>query len=227
MTDMSTGERLIVSTEGTAGRIIRPALSQVDEVCKRLDRARSLLGSTRWPISFDGEPEMAVINFGRYVDAAQIQAVLDETRLKARCRPCHSEIEIQALSDRIHADLREAHDYLRVSPKSRLASGTRRLAAQQAHAIDVRKHPIQERLCNRPIWPRLAVGYVSGGYLAESVFQHFVALFEDFVFEFLRLWLSAYPGGIPNKDQKPVKLAMVIDAPDRAHDPCRPSSTEN
>ena len=51
--------------------------------------------------------------------------------------------------------------------------------------------------------------------LAESVLQHFVALFEDFVFELLRLWLSAYPGGIPKKDKKPVNLAMVIDAPDR------------
>jgi hypothetical protein len=52
-------------------------------------------------------------------------------------------------------------------------------------------------------------------HLAESVFQHFVALFEDFIFELLRLWLTAYPGGIPNKAEKPVNLAMVIDAPDR------------
>ena len=51
--------------------------------------------------------------------------------------------------------------------------------------------------------------------LAESVLQHFVALFEDFVFELLRLWLSSYPGGIPKKDKKQVNLAMVIDAPDR------------
>jgi hypothetical protein len=60
----------------------------------------------------------------------------------------------------------------------------------------------------------LAEGYV-GRYLNESVFQHFIALFEDFVFEFLRLWLSAYPGGIPNKAKKQVDLAMVIDAPNR------------
>ena len=49
-----------------------------------------------------------------------------------------------------------------------------------------------------------AENYV-GKYLNESVFQHFVALFEDFVFELLRLWLSAYPGGIPNKDRKTVE----------------------
>jgi hypothetical protein len=59
-----------------------------------------------------------------------------------------------------------------------------------------------------------AQGYVAL-YLAESVFQHFVALLEEFIFELLRLWLSAYPGGIPNKDKKSVELATVIDAPDR------------
>jgi len=52
-------------------------------------------------------------------------------------------------------------------------------------------------------------------YLAESVFQHFVSLFEDFLFELLRIWLSAYPAGIPNKDRKPVDLATIIDAPDK------------
>jgi hypothetical protein len=52
-------------------------------------------------------------------------------------------------------------------------------------------------------------------YLAESVFQHFVSLFEDFVFELLRLWLTAFPAGIPNKDKKPIDLALVIDAADK------------
>lgn len=59
-----------------------------------------------------------------------------------------------------------------------------------------------------------AEDYVAG-YLAESVFQHFVSFFEDFVFELLRLWLSAYPAGIPNKDKKPVDLATIIDAIDK------------
>jgi hypothetical protein len=53
------------------------------------------------------------------------------------------------------------------------------------------------------------------GYLAEAVFQHFVSLFEDFLFELLRLWLSAYPAGIPNTDKKSVDLATIIDAADK------------
>jgi len=35
--------------------------------------------------------------------------------------------------------------------------------------------------------------YVTG-YLAESTFQDFNAIFEHFLFEFLTIWLRAYPG---------------------------------
>ncbi len=121
-------------------------------------------------------------------------------------------IEIQALSDRIHADLRAAHDYYEFTKSSwRLV---RRLAAS-GYAITFGNIHTGTVVQTADL-PRLALGYVAGGYLAESAFQHFIALLEDFVFELLRIWLSAYPGGIPNKDQKPVKLATVIDAPDRA-----------
>ncbi len=54
-----------------------------------------------------------------------------------------------------------------------------------------------------------------GTSLNEAVFQHVLALFEDLLFELLRLGLSADPGGAPNKAEGPVSLAMVIDAPDR------------
>ena len=119
-------------------------------------------------------------------------------------------IEVQALSDRIHADLRAGHDYYEYSKSSwrlvrRLASSGRSITLGNIHTGTV---------VQAAELPALARSYMTG-YLAESVFQHFVALFEDFVFEFLRLWLSAYPGGIPNKDNKKVNLATVIDAPDR------------
>lgn len=79
MIDTSTGERLIVSTESEAGPYIELPYSQVEEVCKRLDRAGISYWVDPWVISLDGEPETAEINFSRYVDAAQIQAALDET----------------------------------------------------------------------------------------------------------------------------------------------------
>jgi hypothetical protein len=78
MIDTSTGERLQVSTEAESGPYIDLPFSQVDEVRKRLDRE----GIPYWVdpdvISFDDGPEMAEINFSRYVDAARVQAVLDQ-----------------------------------------------------------------------------------------------------------------------------------------------------
>jgi hypothetical protein len=120
-------------------------------------------------------------------------------------------IEVQALSDRIHSDLRAGHDYYEYSKSSwrlvrRLAGRGRSITFGNIHTGTV---------VQAAELPALARSYITG-YLAESVFQHFVALFEEFVFELLRLWLSAYPGGIPNKDRKQVDLATVIDAPDRA-----------
>ena len=88
-----------------------------------------------------------------------------------------------------------------------------RLVADRGHRFGVRNRDTGT-LVNASDLAALSRGYVAG-YLSESVFQHFVSLFEDFVFELLRLWLSAYPAGIPHKDKKPVELATIIDAPDK------------
>jgi len=119
-------------------------------------------------------------------------------------------IDIQALSDRIHADLRAGYDYYEHSKSSwRLV---RRMVRRGTSITFGNIHTGTS--VQAAELPALARSYIKR-YLAESVFQHFVALFEDFVFELLRLWLSTYPGGIPNKDRKPVDLATVIEAPDR------------
>jgi hypothetical protein len=120
-------------------------------------------------------------------------------------------LEIQALSDRVHAHLRASHDYYR---HARLSWGLLRVKARRGGKFAVR-NPTTGTIVDAAQLANLSRSYESV-HLAESVFQHFVALFEEFVFELLRLWLSTYPGGIPNKDRKLVDLATVIDAPDRA-----------
>jgi hypothetical protein len=79
MIDTSTGERLLVSTAPDAGPYIDLPYSQVEEVCKRLDRAGVSYWVDPWVISVDGDPEITTIYFSRYVDADRIQAALDET----------------------------------------------------------------------------------------------------------------------------------------------------
>jgi hypothetical protein len=58
----------------------------------------------------------------------------------------------------------------------------------------------------------LAPHYVAE-YLRTSTFQHFVSLFEDFVFDLLRLWLTAHPGSLSKKQ---IEFGMVLQAPDKA-----------
>lgn len=118
--------------------------------------------------------------------------------------------EIRALSDRIHADLLAAHDYYH---HTRLTWRLLRTRARRGDRFTVR-NPRTGTNVDAAQLANLSKTYETF-QLAESVFQHFVALFEDFVFELLGLWLTAHPGGIPNKDSKKVDLAMVIDAPDR------------
>lgn len=49
-------------------------------------------------------------------------------------------------------------------------------------------------------------------YLMSSTFQHFVSLFEDFFFDFLRLWLAANPGRLSKKQ---VEFGAILKATDR------------
>ena len=61
-------------------------------------------------------------------------------------------------------------------------------------------------------------------YLMLSTFEHFVSLFEDFFFELLRHWLSAYPGSLSRKQ---VEMSTVLSAIDKSATrsiPSRPPS---
>ena len=118
--------------------------------------------------------------------------------------------EIQSLANRIQADLRAGYDYFE---HTKLSLGLVRSIVERGHKITV-QNTVTGTVLNETNLGGLWRSYLAT-YLAESVFQHFVSLFEDFVFELLRLWLSAFPAGIPNKDKKPVNLATILDAVDK------------
>lgn len=56
--------------------------------------------------------------------------------------------------------------------------------------------------------PGLAQEYVTG-YLMSATFQDFVSHFERFTFEFLRAWLTEYPGSMSGNE---LKFRTVLDA---------------
>jgi hypothetical protein len=77
MTDSTTQQRLLVSTDGTAGPYIMVPVSQLDEVKAILGRNRVYLWVDEHAISLNGTPEIAIINLGREADAAAVQNILD------------------------------------------------------------------------------------------------------------------------------------------------------
>ncbi len=118
--------------------------------------------------------------------------------------------QIRDLSDRSQAELLTAHDYYEHT------KAVWRLAEEltgMGHTYVIQIPGTEAGLTLVELVAQ-SQDYIAR-YLAESVFQQYVSLFEDFVFELLRLWLSAYPAGIPNKDKKPVNLATIIDALDK------------
>ncbi len=48
--------------------------------------------------------------------------------------------------------------------------------------------------------------------LTQATFQQFISIFENFFFDFLRLWLAAYPRSLIGKK---VDFEAILDAPDK------------
>jgi hypothetical protein len=48
--------------------------------------------------------------------------------------------------------------------------------------------------------------------LAEATFQQFIAIFENYFFDLLRLWLNAHPKSLGSKS---VEFRRILDAPDK------------
>ena len=57
----------------------------------------------------------------------------------------------------------------------------------------------------------LSQGYVTG-YLASATFQDFVSLFEQFVFDFLRAWLTEYPESLKKKT---IEFELILASADK------------
>jgi hypothetical protein len=119
------------------------------------------------------------------------------------------------LSDRVVSDLRAAHDY-----HAHTVAVWRMVLelAGEGRTIDVSNF-VTGTTVGAGELADLGPVYVQT-YLAESVFQHCVTLFEDFVFGLIGIWLSAYPKGLGRGDsrdrsERTIPLKIVLDAPDR------------
>jgi hypothetical protein len=113
----------------------------------------------------------------------------------------------RALRSRVLADLEQAHDYY-VHTKAAWAFIEKAVAGRRRFTI---RNPATGTTTSHSELVRKSTGYVAE-QLAQSTFQQFLAIFEGFLFDLLRLWLTEYPQSLLGKK---VDFALILDAPDK------------
>jgi hypothetical protein len=115
--------------------------------------------------------------------------------------------DIRTLRERILSELVAAHDYhtntkfaWRIVHKA-IASGTKFTIRSKTTGTVTSQTDLAANV----------EGYVKK-QLTEATFQQFLSIFESFFFDFLRLWLMAYPRSLSGKK---MDVKAILDAPDK------------
>jgi hypothetical protein len=115
--------------------------------------------------------------------------------------------DITALRDRALADLSAAHDYY---TDTKIAWDIVRRFIDSGQTLSVRN------MTTGTVTTHVELAGKSRGYvaeqLAEATFQQFISIFENYFFDLVRLWLTAYPKSLSGKK---VDFKDVLDAPDK------------
>ena len=115
--------------------------------------------------------------------------------------------DIRALRDRTLADLDAAYEYY-IDTKT--AWKLVREIAALGYKFSVR-NPIAGTLRTEADLADKAQEYVAR-QLPEVTFQQFISIFENFLFDLLRAWLTAYPQSLGGKQ---VPFKSILDTPDK------------
>lgn len=115
--------------------------------------------------------------------------------------------DLQNLRDTALEQLRKAHDY---HAEAKLAWRI----VERAIAVGLsftHQNTVTGTMTTATDLVRKSRGYVSE-QLAEATFQQFLAIFEHFFFNLLRLWLQAHPRSLMKRQ---VEFETILDAPDK------------
>lgn len=115
--------------------------------------------------------------------------------------------DIRALRDRALADLNAEHDYY---TETQVAWEIVRRIVSAGRTFTTRSKATGTVTTQADL-ARKSQGYVAG-QLTEATFQQFVAIFENFFLDLLRLWLTAYPQHLASRK---IDFRTVLDAPDK------------
>ena len=102
--------------------------------------------------------------------------------------------DIRTLREQILTDLTAAHDYYS-DTKSAWRMVLKAISAGRKITV---RYSTTGTVTTQVELALKARGYVTG-QLADATFQQFVSIFENFYFELLRLWLTAYPRSLGKK----------------------------
>ena len=116
--------------------------------------------------------------------------------------------DIRVLRDRVVVDLKTAHDYY--TDTITAWDIVRQAIIAGGHKFSIRNVTTGTVTTEVELATK-ARGYVAN-QLTEATFQEFIAIFENFFFDLLRLWLLAFPQSLATKK---VDFSRVLDAPDR------------
>ena len=81
---------------------------------------------------------------------------------------------------------------------------------RQGHEVTIRNQATGDTADGNEL-SGLAQEYVTV-YLTSATFQHFVSLFENFVFDFIRAWLTEYPSSLSGNQ---LKFQTVLESADK------------
>ncbi len=114
--------------------------------------------------------------------------------------------DITSLRDRVLADLNSAHDYY---TDTRIAWELVRRFVAAGQTLSIRN------LTTGTTTTHVELAAKSRGYvaeqLAEATFQQFISIFENYFFDLVRLWLTAYPKSLGSKK---IDFKEVLDSAD-------------
>lgn len=116
--------------------------------------------------------------------------------------------DIRELANQTVIALDIAHDYY---THTKRAWGLIRQVAKEGRKFTFVSLQTGTRVDQRAIMER-SRRYVADN-LTAATFQSFVSIFEDFFFDLLRLWLTAYPGSLSKKQ---VEFGTIVNSPDVA-----------
>jgi hypothetical protein len=115
--------------------------------------------------------------------------------------------DIQTLLDRVLAELNTAHDYYSAT-KIAWDIVRRSIAAGRKFSI---RNQTTGTVTTQDDLAAKARGYVAE-QLTEATFAQFISIFENFLFDFLRLWLMGHPQSLGGKQ---ITFKEILDAPDK------------